>query len=73
MKHEVIVRGMHCGHCVASVRSVFEQQNTIHDVAVNLENGRATFESEAEINLEEIQKELSKVGNYQIELPYEEN
>ncbi|MDX5321793.1 MAG: heavy-metal-associated domain-containing protein [Bacteroidota bacterium] len=73
MKHTLIVRGMHCGHCVASVREVFERQDGIRNFELSLETGLATFESDSEPNLQGIQEELLKQGNYTLELPHHEN
>lgn len=63
---------MHCNHCVASVSSVFEHHKEIKNFKINLEDGHASFDADEDIDLESIQKEVSQVGNYQIELPYED-
>lgn len=73
MKQEIIVRGMTCGHCVASVSSVIEQNKDINSYNVNLETGRVELNSEQEINLAELQENLTKVGRYTIELLPNEN
>jgi len=73
MKQEVIVRGMTCGHCVASVSSVLEQNKNINSFKVSLETGRVELNSDQEVNLAEVQENLSKVGGYTIELLPHEN
>jgi|GEM_PF-897884 len=73
MKQEIIVRGMTCGHCVASVSSVLGQQKDINTFNVSLETGRVQLDLNAEINLADVQEELTKAGRYTIELIPHEN
>ncbi len=64
---------MTCGHCVASVSSVLEQHKEIENFNVNLETGRVQLELNQEINLAQVQEELSKLGRYTIELTHHES
>ncbi len=73
MKQEIIVRGMTCGHCVASVSFVLEQNKDINTYSVNLETGRVELNSDEEIDLAEVQESLTRVGRYTIELLPHEN
>lgn len=51
---------MTCGGCVATVTETLEQQDNITNVKVQLEYPQAIIESEGELDLELINKELGK-------------
>lgn len=73
MNQEIVLRGMTCGHCVDRIASVLESNKEISEFHINLETGRVILISDTPVNLENLQAEISIVGNYQIELPYHEN
>jgi len=53
--------------------SNYEQNKNINSFSVSLETGRVELNSVQEINLAEVQENLSKVGRYTIELLPHEN
>jgi copper chaperone len=58
----ITVKGMSCQHCVASVTKALSDIEGISDVAVNLENGSATFSEKIPIAPEIIKKAIAAIG-----------
>ena len=56
----VKIKGMSCGHCVASTKETLEKIPGISDVEVNLEKGEATYQGEVDIQV--IKEAISKIG-----------
>ena len=55
------IKGMSCQHCVGSVKKALENIPGISQVAVNLDQGEATFENDS-VTREEIRGAISKIG-----------
>ncbi|WP_042276507.1 heavy-metal-associated domain-containing protein [[Clostridium] dakarense] len=45
MKKQIIVTGMNCGHCVARIRGLFEENKEVTNVEINLEDKSIVLES----------------------------
>ncbi|MGO4709689.1 heavy metal translocating P-type ATPase [Chryseobacterium sp. 2TAF14] len=68
MHQQYKVLGMTCSGCQ---RKISEKLNSLDGISadVNLENSTAEIHSETEINLTEINRSLSEIGNYKLEDP----
>jgi len=42
------IKGMSCGHCVASVTKALEEIEGVSDVQVDLDNGEARFQGDVD-------------------------
>lgn len=61
MKHELILQGMSCGHCVKSVRETLESVNDLEVAMVEI--GRAVVEAPDFAKLEtEVKAKLAEEG-----------
>lgn len=59
---DVVVTGMTCGHCTASVKEEIEEIDGVRDVAVDLETGRVTVVGDRELALSEIRAAVDEAG-----------
>ena len=46
MKKKIIITGMNCGHCVARVKELFEEETKVRAVDVTLEDGVVLLDSD---------------------------
>ena len=58
----VKIKGMSCGHCVASVTSALKEIDGITDVQVVLEKGEATYQESKPVPAETIKNAIQKIG-----------
>lgn len=59
------VKGMSCGHCVASVTDALKNLPGLTDIKVSLEKGLAEFETESplgEAEVRQLKEAISKIG-----------
>jgi len=59
------VKGMSCGHCVASVTEALGKFPNLKDIKVSLEQGMAEFETESPLSqsdVEELKAAINKIG-----------
>lgn len=56
------VEGMTCASCVGRVEAALHKLPGVHDVAVNLVTGKAQFNKDADVNLEEVVQAIEKSG-----------
>jgi copper chaperone len=59
------VKGMSCGHCVASVTDALNKLPGLTDVQVSLEKGLAEFKTESplsESEVEQLKQAITKIG-----------
>ncbi len=47
---EIHIKGMTCGHCVASVKEALEKLPTISNVVVDLEKNLASYEGDVAVS-----------------------
>lgn len=66
MKKEFELGGMSCGACVSHVKKALLQIPGITEAEVLLQPQRAVLTMSKPINLDELQTQLSKAGNYTI-------
>lgn len=59
MNH-VKIKGMSCGHCVASTTKALEAIPGISNVQVNLDKGEASYEGEVDRRI--IEEAITKIG-----------
>ncbi|MFC7660560.1 heavy-metal-associated domain-containing protein [Pseudonocardia benzenivorans] len=59
---DVIVSGMTCGHCTASVREEVGELAGVRDVEVDLSTGLVTISSDRELPLDEIRGAVTEAG-----------
>lgn len=58
--NKIRIKGMSCGHCVASTTKALEGIAGISNVQVNLDRGEATYDGE--VDRQVIEKAISKIG-----------
>ena len=56
------IKGMRCGHCVASVTSALNAIGGISEVNIALDKGEATFKQSREVPMAEIKKAIEAIG-----------
>lgn len=56
------IKGMSCGHCVASVTQALKNIDGITDVEVVLEKGEASYTETSPVPLETIKNAISGIG-----------
>ncbi len=56
------IKGMSCGHCVASVTKALSEVAGISNVSVSLEKGEATFSQEPDVPMSVIKEAIAKIG-----------
>ena len=56
------IKGMSCGHCVASVTQALKDVEGITDVEVVLEKGEASYQESRPVPLETIKNAISSIG-----------
>ncbi|MBA3002834.1 MAG: heavy-metal-associated domain-containing protein [Desulfurivibrio sp.] len=56
------IKGMSCGHCVASVTSALNAVDGLSEVNVSLEKKEATFNQSKDIPLTAIKKAIDAIG-----------
>jgi Cu+-exporting ATPase len=66
MKITVNLEGMHCASCASNIERVLKKVHGIRSVSVNLIAKRAYIEAEHDISDSEIEKAVSKVGDYRV-------
>jgi len=55
------IKGMHCGHCVASVTSALSAIDGISEVNISLEKSEATFNQNRDIPMTTIKKAIDAI------------
>jgi len=55
------INGMSCEHCTGSVKKTLEAIPGLSQVAVNLDQGEATFDNDG-VPTEDIRSAISKIG-----------
>jgi copper chaperone len=58
----VKIKGMRCGHCVASVTKALSGIDGIKNVQVSLEKGEATFDEAKPVDQAKIKNAISDIG-----------
>ncbi len=58
--NQVKIKGMSCGHCVASTTKALEAIPGISNVQVNLDKGQATYDGEVDRRV--IEEAITKIG-----------
>ena len=56
------IKGMRCGHCVASVTSALNAIDGISEVNISLEKSEATFNQSKEVPMADIKKAITAIG-----------
>jgi len=56
------IKGMRCGHCVASVTSALNAIDGISEVNIALDKGEATFNQSKDVPMAEIKKAIEAIG-----------
>ena len=56
------VQGMTCGHCVASVTEELSELSGVESVDVELETGRVTVTSSAELQRADVEAAVTEAG-----------
>lgn len=56
------IKGMRCGHCVASVTTALNAIDGISEVNIALDRGEATFNQSKEIPMADIKKAIAAIG-----------
>lgn len=62
MAKSIEVKGMSCGHCVASVTDALTKVPGVKDLKVSLEDGRATYEEESPVDVDALKKAITAIG-----------
>mgnify|MGYP001216117061 CR=1 FL=1 len=56
------IKGMRCGHCVASVTSALNAIDGISEVNISLEKNEASFNQSNEVPMDTIKKAIAAIG-----------
>ena len=56
------IKGMRCGHCVASVTSALSAIDGISEVNIALDKGEATFTQSKEVPMAAIKQAIAAIG-----------
>jgi copper chaperone CopZ len=56
------IKGMRCGHCVASVTSALSAIDGISEVNISLEKSEATFTQSKEVPMAAIKQAIAAIG-----------
>ena len=56
------IKGMRCGHCVASVTSALNAIDGISEVNISLEKNEATFNQSKAVPMETIKEAITAIG-----------
>ena len=56
------IKGMRCGHCVASVTSALNAIDGISKVNISLEKSEATFKQSKDVPMAAIKKAIDAIG-----------
>ncbi|MHB1013964.1 MAG: heavy-metal-associated domain-containing protein [Desulfurivibrionaceae bacterium] len=56
------IKGMRCGHCVASVTSALNAIDGISEVNISLEKSEATFNQSKDVPMAAIKKAIAAIG-----------
>lgn len=59
---DVVVSGMTCGHCTASVKEEVGEVDGVREVEVDLSTGLVTITSDRELPLAEIEAAVTEAG-----------
>lgn len=63
-KHTFPVEGMHCNHCVLSVKKAIESIDGVSHAEVDLKASQVVIEMNEQVPAEDLQKAVSNAGNY---------
>ena len=58
----VKIKGMRCGHCVASVTKALEAIDGVTSVKVDLAKGEAVYDESAPVEIKTIRAAISAIG-----------
>jgi copper chaperone len=58
----IIVTGMSCGHCVASVTEELTTVPGVHNVAVDLASGRVDLSSDQRLDPSDLRRAVAEAG-----------
>jgi copper chaperone len=58
----VKIKGMSCGHCVASVTAALEKIPGVSEVAVSLEKGEASYTATPDVSAEAVATAIRAIG-----------
>lgn len=61
-RSDVVVSGMTCGHCTASVREEVGELDGVREVDVDLSTGLVTITSDRELPLDEVRAAVTEAG-----------
>ena len=62
MNKVIEVKGMTCGHCANSVTTELKKISGVSDVSVDVENGKVTIDSAAELDASAIAAAIEEAG-----------
>lgn len=58
----ITVSGMTCGHCVRAVKEELAKLSGVTDVDVQLDDGKVTITSEADLDADEVRAAIDEAG-----------
>jgi len=58
----VKIKGMSCGHCVASVTEALNKIDGVSEVTVSLDKKEASYKTSASVSQETIKKAIQAIG-----------
>lgn len=62
----ITVSGMTCGHCVSSVKAEVSKIDGVSDVDVDLESGKVTITSTADLDDAAVHAAVDEAGYYEV-------
>lgn len=69
MNTQLQIQGMHCPACVQRLTAAFEEVPGVRSARVSLKPPRAHLESDAPLDIEEIDRAARSAGNYSVAAP----
>ncbi|MFO8032181.1 MAG: heavy metal-associated domain-containing protein [Desulfohalobiaceae bacterium] len=63
--HRIKIGGMSCMHCVQAVTKALNQVPGVKNPEVSLEKGEATFEADADLDMQKVKQAVQEAG-YQV-------
>lgn len=66
MKYTYAISGLTCGACIAKVTKLLDEVFKFQQINIDLINKKITFMADKNVNLDEINSTLKRIGNYNI-------
>lgn len=62
MLNEIYVDNLKCGGCASTIKKKMESFDSVENININIEEGKITFDSSENLDVEEVKNSLAKAG-----------